>query len=163
MNMISKISPVFLLSGCLAIFLFFSGQRVSAQIPDVFENLELLPADISKKELTDIMGGFTRALGVGCKHCHVVGKTPGFASDEKEPKKVARVMMLLTKEINDNFLPKTGRDPVLRVKCVTCHRGQLKPDNLQDVLMASFNEEGVEGAVHKYRDLREKSYGRACL
>ena len=79
------------------------------------------------------MRGFTGALGVRCNHCHV-GPGPAtlegfdFASDAKETKKVARVMIRMTQEINTRLLPQTGRSPLTEVRCMTCHRGVTKPE-----------------------------------
>ena len=107
--------------------------QAPAQIPETFTNLQVLPKDIPRAELVGIMRGFTRALGVRCDHCHV-GPGPAtlegfdFASDGKETKKVARVMMRMTQEINTRLLPQTGRSPLTEVRCMTCHRGVAKPE-----------------------------------
>ncbi len=65
--------------------------------------------------------------------------------------------------INNTHLPQTGADEseLLRVQCVTCHRGQSKPRTLENVLSAAVAEEGVEGALARYRELRERYYGSA--
>jgi len=104
-----------------------------AQIPEKFTNLRVLPKDIPREELVRVMRGFTGALGVRCNHCHV-GPGPAtlegfdFASDDKEAKRVARVMMRMTREINTRLLPQTGRSPLTEVRCMTCHRGVAKPE-----------------------------------
>ena len=104
-----------------------------AQIPEKFTNLQVLPRDIPREELVRVMRGFTGALGVRCNHCHV-GPGPAtlegfdFASDDKETKRVARVMMRMTQEINTRLLPQTGRSPLTEVRCMTCHRGAAKPE-----------------------------------
>ena len=46
---------------------------VAGQIPDTFENLQVLPTDISRAELVSIMRGFSMALGVRCAYCHPGG------------------------------------------------------------------------------------------
>ena len=72
---------------------------VAAQgIPDDFTNLEVLPEDISRRELVGIMRRFSGALGVRCTYCHTVSDDldspdDDFASDEKAPKEKARAMM----------------------------------------------------------------------
>ena len=37
--------------------------------PDSFTNLRVLPRDISRDTLVNMMAGFTRALGVRCPYC----------------------------------------------------------------------------------------------
>ncbi len=142
-------------------------ETASAQLPDKFTNLQVLPKTIPKAELVQMMRGFTGALGVRCNHCHV-GANPAnldgydFASDAKETKKVARVMMRMTQEINTRLLPQTGRDPLTTVQCFTCHHGVTRPERLQDVLAATIKKDGVDAALKQYRELREKHYGRAA-
>jgi tetratricopeptide (TPR) repeat protein len=137
----------------------------AAQIPEKFTNLQVLPKDIARGPLVQTMRGFASALGVRCQHCHV-GKNPedlgtfDFASDEKEPKKVARVMMRMTQEINTRLLPAAGRTSVVTVQCITCHRGVKKPEQLADLLADALRKDGVEAAFKTYGDLRERYYGR---
>lgn len=114
----------------------------AAQIPDEFTNLKIFPEDIGKRELISVMREFAGALGVRCNHCH---KGPGnlegmdFATDDLEPKRVARAMMKVTQEINDKLLPTIGRESLLRVRCVTCHRGITRPEQLDDILDAAYS------------------------
>ena len=42
-----------------------------AQIPEKFENLQVLPKDIPRDTLLRVMRGFTAALGVRCDFCHM--------------------------------------------------------------------------------------------
>ena len=124
-------------------------------------NLKILPADISHEDLRAVMGGFSSALGVRCDHCHVLdGQKRDFASDDKEHKRAARGMMLLTKSINDSLAKVMGRETVMQVECVTCHRGQEEPHTLRGVLAATATKDGAEAAVKKYRELRDQYYGR---
>ncbi len=81
---------------------------LAAQLPDSFENLEVLPKDIGQRELIEVMKGFSGALGVRCQHCHVgeEGKPLSdfdFVSDERPAKDAARVMMRMTEKINSGF------------------------------------------------------------
>ena len=94
-----------------ALFLSFSGVA-EAQIPEKFENLEVLPKDISRAELTQVMRSFAMGLGVRCQYCHVVkqGGNPNnlesldFTADDKIEKKKARVMMKMVRTINTRRL-----------------------------------------------------------
>ena len=140
---------------------------VAAQIPDEFTNLKIFPETIGKRELMTAMRGFSGALGVRCTHCHP-GPTPGslegvdFATDQLEPKKVAREMMKMTQEINAKLLPATGRPTLTRVQCVTCHRGITDPETLDAALGATIREQDVDAALGRYNELREEHYGSAA-
>lgn len=138
----------------------------SAQIPDEFTNLKVLAKEIAKGELMDVMKGFSMSLGVRCTHCHVGDESKGFASfdfasDEKQPKEAARLMMRMVEAINGTHLAElSGRsDKRIKVQCVTCHRGQAEPRMLEDVLAASYEVGGLDSAAAKYRSLRERFYG----
>jgi hypothetical protein len=136
----------------------------SAQIPDEFTNLKVLPKEISKREMIVVMRAFSGALGVRCSYCHVP-KEPGssevdFASDELETKRVARAMMAMSSQINRNLMPSIGRESPARVRCVTCHRGVTEPETLDRILLAVLDESGVDAAVVRYREMREEFYGR---
>ncbi|HEX7833445.1 MAG TPA: c-type cytochrome, partial [Thermoanaerobaculia bacterium] len=74
-----------------------------------YKNLKVLPHDITRDELLGVMRTFTRGLGVRCNHCHVVTATEpkevlDFAADTKEEKRVARVMIQMTQQINKEWL-----------------------------------------------------------
>ena len=138
-----------------------------AQIPEKFTNLQVLPKDISHDQLVQTMRSFASALGVRCMHCHVATnpqdmKTFDYASDEKETKKVARGMIKMTHEINASLMPQVGRTPVMSVRCITCHHGVTKPEQLDDVMSAAAQKDGVDAALKKYTELREKYYGQAA-
>ncbi len=140
----------------------------AAQIPEEFTNLKLLPEDISQARLVRIMRNFAGALGTNCGYCHV-GENPAtledfdFASDKKETKRIARVMYQMVESINDDHLPKTGREDLIEVSCYTCHHGYNKPADLRVELMAAREESGIEGLRAKYDELREAYFGRAIF
>jgi hypothetical protein len=113
-----------------------------------FKNLRVFPRDIPRDDLIAAMRVFTRSLGVKCNHCHQVTATEpkevlDFASDAKEEKKVARVMLRMTTELNQTWIPRveeaeghaaevmkvTPQEAVSgRIGCWTCHRGKTEPD-----------------------------------
>lgn len=112
-----------------------------------FKNLQVLPRDLTRDQLMNIMRSFTRGLGVRCNHCHqVVATEPeeklDFPSDAKEEKRVARVMIQMTQQINGAWLQRveeaeghheeataTPAQPgQMRVVCWTCHRGKTEPE-----------------------------------
>lgn len=94
----------------------------------VFQNVKLL-GDVPARTFVTIMnGGYARALGVTCVHCHVAGD---FASDAKRPKRAAREMAVMHRSINQQLAqmeeiatPKTDNRAI---NCFTCHRGMVDP------------------------------------
>lgn len=107
----------------------------SGEYQPAWENLKVLPQNISKDSLMDLMKGYNVALGVKCSHCHVPDKNDpkkmNFADDTKMAKNIARGMIHMTHEINENYFKPYYPDPkphmVTDVSCVMCHRGTAKP------------------------------------
>ena len=138
-----------------------------AQIPDKFENLKVLPADISKKDMMDTMKGMSGALGVRCWFCHVGEEGQplssfDFVSDEKDNKVIARGMMEMTRDINKKYLvdisAKSGHN-LDAANCRTCHRGLAHPRTLSAELARTLKRKGVGDTVTRYRKLRDHYYG----
>lgn len=130
----------------------------SAQIPDEFTNLTLLPGDISKDELVATMRGWAGDLGVRCSHCHLGQSIEGmdFPSDEREAKRVTREMLILTRSINDDLESEEGQE----VTCYTCHHNLANPPRAIGVeLAAASKRRGVTGAIERFRDLHKSYYG----
>ena len=146
MNERLAIPLLLLMLGCTATT---SAPAPAAAPANGARNLKILPRDIPREQLLAVMRTFTRGLGVKCNHCHVVTATTpkeqlDFASDAKEEKRVARVMMQMTNQINAEWLerveqaegheeeahaaPAAGTLTQPRVGCWTCHRGQVEPE-----------------------------------
>lgn len=140
----------------------------SAQIPDTFTNLKVLPKETTKPELVRVMRGFSTALGVRCVHCHVSDAADpskmNFAADDKETKQLARSMMKLTQQINTTLAAEIGavRPARLEVGCFTCHHGNFRPETLEDAIAPLAKKDGVEAAIARYRELRGEYYGQAA-
>src|SRR5262245_57130404 len=113
------------------------GQRGGGAPPT---NLQVLPKDWTRQQVVQVMQQFTMGLGVACNYCHaeMAGAQPGAngqvpldaASDEKQAKKTARVMMKMMTDVNtklDTELGKSASAPNGRVQCATCHRGSAIP------------------------------------
>jgi Photosynthetic reaction centre cytochrome C subunit len=108
-----------------------------------FKNLQVLPKDLTRDQLTTIMRSFSQALGVRCNECHVVTATEprqqfDFASDAKPEKLAARVMIQTTMDLNNRWIPRVkaaakvqepAQAPGMDVSCWTCHRGKKQPEN----------------------------------
>ena len=145
----------------------------SAQVPDEFHNLQVLPEEIEKPQLVGTMRGFAMGLGVRCWYCHVGEEGKPFSefdfeSDEKLTKKKARFMLEMTQYLNDERLPgltEVGEraDPAVRLTCYTCHRGRPVPRTLEEELAHVIAEEGVDAATARYRELRDEFYGQGAF
>lgn len=163
--------PAFVLAG--AIFLVSGVSLVAQQSAGEpqFENLRVLPADISDDDLTDWMLDNLRGLGLprfqgrGCLHCHVgdLDQPRGqwdYASDDKPEKGIARRMMAMVRDINESHLAGLGgADGAMSVTCYTCHAGRLDPRPLPDVLIAAYETGGVDSLLARYETLRERYFG----
>ncbi len=134
--------------------------------PDSFINLKVLPKNIDQRTLVNTMRGFTQALGVRCVYCHV-GRdeqpldSVNFASDDKRPKRVARVMLDMVRHINGEHLAEVPDrpKPLVEVRCATCHRGLARPRLLDDELTLILADSGIDVAARRYRELRQRYYG----
>jgi len=158
----------FVLVLVLALAAAFQPRDSYAQIPDKFTNLEVLPKDIDKQALMQVMRGFSGALGVRCAHCHVGTdphdlKTFDWAADDKDAKKIARKMALMTAGINQTLTTEIGsmRPDRLEVGCYTCHHGNARPETLEQSLTAVLNRDGIDSTVVAYKRLRGDFYGAA--
>jgi len=144
------------------------GQESQLGLPESPQNLQVLPADMSTRAVVGVMRGFAGALGVRCIHCHVGDdpndlSTTNFVSDERDTKRVARVMMRMVQTVNDDLLEpgltEVGRTESLEVRCATCHHGNSRPVSLGDMLTEALEDAGVEAMLARYDSLREEHYG----
>jgi hypothetical protein len=95
----------------------------------VFKNIQMqwfksVPAG---RFLRIMNGGYSRALGVACTHCHV---EQDFASDDKRPKRAAREMAVMHRMINEQLdkMQNLAQKPEDRpINCITCHRSAISP------------------------------------
>ncbi len=145
--------------------LLLAALPATAGIFDNPENLKVLPEDIPSAELRDTMRAFSLGTGLRCQGCHEGEgddlRNFDFASDEKDAKKTARLMLAMVEDINARLANELGQDApaLVQVQCVTCHRGQEKPRMLAQLLVDAVDEDGLEGALARYRELRERYYG----
>jgi hypothetical protein len=105
------------------------GARASEPASAVFKNIKLdWLGQTAAGDFVGIMNrGYARALGVKCTHCHDAND---FASDELRPKRAAREMAAMHRDINQRLARMTNLEgpPEDRfVNCATCHRGSLDP------------------------------------
>ncbi len=110
-------------------------EKIGKEYQPKWQNLKVLPQDISKDSLMNLMEGYNKALGVKCSHCHAPSKNEprklDFADDSKMAKNIARGMIKMTHDINENYFKPYYPDPkpthATDVSCVMCHRGTAKP------------------------------------
>jgi len=127
------------------------------------KNLKVLPADMTREQVTTIMRGFTGALGVRCTHCHVGQEgnpqSMDYASDDKDEKKTAREMLKMVRTINADYVSMaSGGDAKADVRCETCHRGKTEPPRpLVDILVETASADGADAAIGKYKQMRAES------
>ncbi len=162
-----QLGCLFLIAGCQA-------APENAEQPFApYTNLQVFPQDVGWSELGEAMLnnlrglGLRRTAGEGCLHCHVGSlQTPmetwDFASDVKQTKRQARLMMRMVRSINETYLANLeGRDSLeTAVTCYTCHKGQINPRSLLAVLDRDFSAGGIERIEQEYRRLRAEYYGR---
>ena len=93
----------------------------------VFKNIQWLKGVPAGRFLRIMNGGYSRALGVSCNHCHV---EQDFASDDKRPKRAAREMAVMHRMINEQLKKmqhlETKTDE-RAISCIICHRGAINP------------------------------------
>lgn len=136
-----------------------------------YKNLKVLPKDISRDHLSEIMLdnlrglGLRRLAGEGCLYCHVGDlETPrgewDYASDAKPMKAKARVMLAMTAAINTDYLGTLASrtDSTFRVTCATCHAGRTDPRPLPEVLWSAYEKDGIETVSAKYGELRDRYF-----
>jgi len=100
--------------------------RENLPAEQVFKNIQHFKGVPAGRLLRIMNGGYSRALGVTCTHCHV---EQDFSSEDKRPKRAAREMGVMHRSINEqlkkmqNLEPKPDR----AINCSTCHRGAVNP------------------------------------
>ena len=141
------------------------GRGGGPQVPTP-KNLQFFPKEMTGQQILPIMQNFNAALGVNCTYCHnseppVDNPKNDFASDEKETKKKARVMLALARDINMKLQSELGKpaNQLTNVQCVTCHRGVAIPKQLVTIMMETAAKDGVNKAVQQYQELRKQYYG----
>ena len=152
----------------LLLFFVLGGfaMSASAQMFDDPQNLQALPKDITPEQLRSTMRSFAISTDSRCSTCHVYENeadfsTYDFAADDKQKKLTARKMIRMVSEINSQVSEIQGKPSaeLVAVTCATCHRNQEKPRMLPDVIQHTYREDGLDGAMAQYRELRERYYG----
>jgi hypothetical protein len=100
-----------------------------------FKDLDVLPKNITEKQLHGVMHEWSVSLGVHCGFCHAPkaeGKGLDFASNAKPEKEMARHMFKMMNKINGKYFDakkdSTGMIAKTGINCYTCHRGTSHPE-----------------------------------
>ena len=101
------------------------GQAAGGGQAAPLQNLQVLPKEMTRAEVTALMRTFTAALGVQCSHCHVGSPQERF-KDDLPAKATARKMLKMSMAINADPMGVKPGEPN-KVTCYTCHRGAVKP------------------------------------
>lgn len=162
----SLITPFAVVSLGASLVALLAAAPMTAQEPEGPQNLQVLPETLSRNQVNAIMRGFTAATGTRCATCHVGEEgqplsTYDFASDDKAMKLKAREMMRMVASINSTLdaLPDRG-SPAVEVTCMTCHGGVPRPEPIERIVEQVAVAEGGDAAVARYRELRERYFGR---
>lgn len=91
---------------------------------ETFQNVQVL-GDLSVAQFTRLMVNITAWVSPveGCNYCHKPGEPLNL--DTLYQKRVARQMLAMTRNINDDWSAHVGQTGVT---CYTCHRGQHVPE-----------------------------------
>ena len=91
----------------------------------VFTNIKLFK-NVSAERMVRLMDeGWSKALGVGCNHCHNVNK---WSDEAKGDKQLSRDMAAMTNKINKEMLQTMkGLDEKSSINCTSCHMGRKHP------------------------------------
>src|SRR4029077_19556550 len=72
-----------------------------------------------------------------------------------------REMYRMLGEIEDHLKKvQPSGDKRVNMWCHTCHQGRPRPATLEEELGEAYRKSGVSGAIARYRDLRERYYGK---
>jgi hypothetical protein len=90
-----------------------------------FRNIQVLK-DLPADQLYPTMHFMADSLGAQCVDCHVgvPGQVDG-EKDDKQMKRTARKMIMMTMELNKTNFDRQNGSPA--VTCYTCHRGSRQP------------------------------------
>jgi hypothetical protein len=130
-----KLRKYLLTLTCILSIVVLGAANMPLQQDEKPKNLQVLNKDISIEALDKIMHQYNEALGVKCNYCHAAVPNDltklqlDYASDAKSAKKIARDMMRMTTQINQQFFNAKDKDGNISesVSCITCHNGQEYP------------------------------------
>ena len=98
---------------------------------DVYENVQVL-GDLTDANFNRLMNAMTQWIAPeeGCVYCHAGADDGNYADDDAYTKVVARRMIQMTQNINENWDGHVNANYEVGVNCYTCHRGQNVPSEI---------------------------------
>lgn len=98
---------------------------------DVYQNVQVL-GDVTEDNFNRLMAAMTSwvAPDQGCAYCHGDGDVETYGEDALYTKVVARRMLEMTQNINENWDGHVNANKQVGVTCLTCHRGNNVPQNI---------------------------------
>lgn len=122
-------------AGLLSAVCFMAMAPATPQDEPKFNNLKVLPKNITDEQLHAVMDNWAHSLKVKCSFCHQFNaetKKMDWASDAKSEKQIARSMFKMTADINKKYFgaakDSTGMVVATAVNCYTCHKGNAHPE-----------------------------------
>ncbi|GAA4227122.1 photosynthetic reaction center cytochrome c subunit [Sagittula marina] len=118
---------------------------------DIYQNVQVL-GDLTDANFNRVMGAMTRwvAPEQGCAYCHGDGDLETYGQDTLYTKVVARRMIQMTQNINENWDVHVNANKQVGVTCLTCHRGQNVPSGIWYQL-GEVNKSAEGWAAHQNR------------
>jgi tetratricopeptide (TPR) repeat protein len=133
--------------------------------PEQPKNLTILKG-FTGQQLSPVMRGFTRALGVRCSYCHAgeEGKplsTYDFASDANPNKNRARAMLTMLRSVTEQLKTfNASGEKRVNMWCHTCHMGRPRPAALDEEMRDAYLKSGIDAAIARYHELKKDYYGK---
>ncbi len=98
---------------------------------EVYQNVQVL-GNVTEDNFNRIMIAITQwvAPNEGCAYCHGAGGLESYAADNIYTKVVARRMIQMVQNLNENWSGHVNVSGNAGVNCYTCHRGNNVPTNI---------------------------------
>jgi len=98
---------------------------------DIYDNVQVL-GDLTDANFNRLMAAMTRWVSPeqGCAYCHGDGDLDTYGEDTLYTKVVARRMIEMTQNLNENWAGHVNANKEVGVTCMTCHRGQNVPSDI---------------------------------
>ncbi len=119
--------------GALILIVIITMAAIKPPVNEEFKNLQVLPKNITSDSLIKVMDAFCEALSVSCDNCHKrdkVTKEMIYEKDDKPEKEIARLMLKMTNDLNQNYFKHNESEKnitIQSVTCYTCHKGEVRP------------------------------------
>ncbi|SHH61953.1 photosynthetic reaction center cytochrome PufC [Marivita hallyeonensis] len=118
---------------------------------DIYQNVQVL-GDLTEDNFNRVMLAITDWVSPeqGCAYCHGDVALEEYGNDDLYTKVVARNMIQMTQNINENWDGHVNANKQVGVQCYTCHRGQNVPSDIW-FRMGSVNEAAAGWAAIQNR------------